>query len=556
MSLRDRAILAAKFSALSYTQEDCGLKANGFDVVFGKRAADWRPKYCGGVLGDLFFIIVEGISNADQWVKNLSPVEESVNRSGETVYVLQEFQAAVSLMYDDIMPRLDFYKDKKIYFAGHSRGGGIAQLLHAQASENFPQASLWSFSFGGPAVMSYASSKVTRNMWSFRHNQDIIPLLGVHILKHFFCDKGSGSCEAFLNAVALLEFGYPLPTCKALVNQSNAIYNVITKAVREHDAWHVNNHLGNLRHLLYWPPTEGMPSDPMPLEANPVLDFMDDRHRADDIWSANMTLQNLFKGRFIADHDMQSYLQFFEKAPDLVFDAKFNFPWASRLSSIKKNPITETAPEWIPDLSKFTRTPLLKNVAIYEEPWMQCVKTWDRNNETLECHLIERGCATRIHNQGSRRTYIGSQCWKLNHPEVPSWLPPYSDECYANATKHKRLCRRKNGQECTIIKNSGYLMAICSGIDLQGKCDLKIGIANATGESWYYKKGWCTTETNSRPDEPPWVQQLRELISVPGRLAQFVNNLQSKWTKVTGWLGRFWKWIIPGGDEPEMRAYL
>jgi hypothetical protein len=510
LSPREALVWSAKFSADAYDIADCGFSAKNVTLAKLEETKGEHSHFCVGIGSGALFVIIQGTENYEQWVKNLEPQEQRWEFGGYSAHILLGFRDEAGRIFKIIHPQLHMHQSKPIYFAGHSRGGGLAQILHAYADTDFPEAKLHSFSFGGPATMNDTSPRVRETMWSFRYDRDPVPILGLHSLQAFFCDpfierNPCGSFPAIARASRILRD----TKFAALATQADKIAVVLNRATVDSRAWHIGVHLGHLSHLTYWPATDGIPRDPMPYDGQALTDFMDDVYRPGDIGDfLRRPPLAAFRGFFsiLEDHDYQLYYEFINKAVKIpVLTAEL--PWASRLASITNQSETETRPEWIPDLEGAAKEELpSKNWTKYDSPWWRCVEGWEEGKGTLECHLPDRACATRFSDQKEKRIYFGSTCWKLNFARLPVWAPNYSDPAYVDAWNKKVI--REDHVECTVTKTPTLMDVKCSGRKV-GNCVAKMRISEATGESWYLWTPRCKKGKGVPSNDPisTWLQR-------------------------------------------------
>jgi hypothetical protein len=496
---RNALLLSAQLNTLAYAHPDCGMASLGLIFEPPRDIDSVQSHFCIGLANRSLYVIVEGTSSPEQWLANLDLKEELWNKSD--VYLLSGFKSEADRLYSAfVKPIISKHHKSTVYFSGHSRGGSIAQILHLYAHRDFPKTELYSFSFGGPPALSAAPHTVMSHMWSFRHDQDIVPLLSIPAVARLFCDVQTGKCQT-LNLVNLASglFSDKFAILfKALRTQKDTILTVLETYAKSR-VWHVKRHIGHKVHLRYWQAPNGTRLGRMPISADEVNDFLGNSRLKGGHNILYTLLENLrVLTPVLGQHQQAEYFEFLKSAPVLL-----SVPWLSRLPDLTEGIPRAKRPNWIPAFSNgsFTkkRGPF-RNSTLYVSAWSRCMQRWDGITETMECHLPGLGCAARGFGPVWEFTFVDYGCWVLNFAGRPVWLPDYAEKCL---DAKKGICQLEDGVECNITRDANHFMADCR----KGDCKVAINTNEATGESFYFKQpGGCESQSLQRSqatdDEP------------------------------------------------------
>ena len=173
MSVSELALTAAKMSMCSYYKID-RIKRHashlGFDPDRVKLISKSGSECVVAHTDDQLWVVFRGTNDKKDHISNL--------RFAKTKNKLEihiGFKSRLDKILPEVLAELDQHADKEIYFAGHSLGGAMAQIVATMAKDTKSTC----FTFGCPRVGTILfSSRATHvNHYRFVNCTDPIPIL-------------------------------------------------------------------------------------------------------------------------------------------------------------------------------------------------------------------------------------------------------------------------------------------------------------------------------------------------------------------------------------------
>jgi hypothetical protein len=181
-----------------YRQPHCDLSDLGFTTLLSYSGDDQHSAYWLLRSGTVLYLIVRGSATPGDWDENCRLNEDRIILRGGEVFITRGFFREAQWIFWDIHGIIAELEGCQVYLGGHSRGGALAQVLHALLEDRLVDTQLVfvSFSIAGPPALSDLPWDFGARSWVFKFENDIVPYLSAGILAGLF-ESPEGGIEPF-----------------------------------------------------------------------------------------------------------------------------------------------------------------------------------------------------------------------------------------------------------------------------------------------------------------------------------------------------------------------
>ena len=152
---------------------------------------DWDGDPEGSGCPPVRIIAMRGTHSKEEWEGNFDCEEVTAKSIGITPDIGGVFHRDFGKTGWTLWKNLKEYiqnSDKPVVITGHSRGGGLAHVLHVIAKKNTPNVPIYTFSYAAPPTMYLTDSdELTKDIYGFVFRNDGIPRFFVGDIIDTFC---------------------------------------------------------------------------------------------------------------------------------------------------------------------------------------------------------------------------------------------------------------------------------------------------------------------------------------------------------------------------------